>query len=84
MAVSSSPYATRSPTLEPSGGVKGSTVVCASFDAQSSMPFDLMPRMLRGFRLQRTMTSRSCMEYQEIIVLMVLGPEYSEVIRGRN
>lgn len=51
---------TRSPIAAASGGIKGSTQSCASFEAQSSMPFDLMPRMFLGFRLQRTTTSLSC------------------------
>jgi len=56
----SSPKYIRSPVAAPAGGCSGSTTSCASFDAHMSMPCDLMPRMLRGFRLQSTMTDRSC------------------------
>lgn len=64
MAVSSSPYATRSPHMASSGGASGSTMLCDSFDAHSSMPLDLTPRILRGLRLHSTKTSRSCSNCQ--------------------
>jgi hypothetical protein len=53
-----SPNHTRSPGTAPGGGAMGSTTVFSgSFDAARSMPADLMPRMLRGLRLQ-TKTQR--------------------------
>lgn len=58
----SCPNHTRSPTGASVGGSSGSTASWASLLAHNSMPLDLMPRMLRGFRLHNTTTLRSCQD----------------------
>lgn len=48
------------PPHPPAGGATGSTTTWGSSDAASTMPWLLIPLMLRGLRLRMHTTRRSC------------------------